>query len=196
MGLRETSEAHQRKLDDVLWYPHHKNQDRRIVVIRGTPQPNAFDPYAEEQEHQQRAKASFPPLPKKVEVSATAIYERDSEVVKAVKRRAANGHCELCGEEGFKTASGNYYLEAHHVIPLNCGGRDDVRNVVAICANDHRRAHFGEDRHDLRDKLIWDVLATHYAEDEEFLEELDEKSRQIRVSDTAQLKLEDNRVET
>lgn len=113
-----------------------------------------------------------------------------------MKRRAANGHCELCGEEGFKTASGNYYLEAHHVIPLNCGGRDDVRNVVAICANDHRRAHFGEDRHDLRDKLIWDVLATHYAEDEEFLEELDEKSRQIRVSDTAQLKLEDNRVET
>ncbi|MFM0292234.1 HNH endonuclease [Paraburkholderia sp. RL17-380-BIE-A] len=196
VGIRETSEAHQRELDSVLWYPHHKDENRRIVVVRGKPQPQNIDPYAEEEEHQRQVKVPTARPPKKIEVSATAIYERDSEVVKAVKRRAADGHCELCGQEGFKTANGRYYLEAHHVIPLNCGGRDDIRNVVAICANDHRRAHFGEERHDLRDGLIWNVLASYYPEDEEFLEELDEKSRQLRHSDAAQRKLEDNRVES
>ncbi|RQR37086.1 HNH endonuclease [Burkholderia sp. Bp9143] len=73
------------------------------------------------------------PPPKKVETTCTAIFERDSEVVKTAKRRAANGCCEFCGKEGFRTASGGFYLEAHHVIPLNCGGADDVRNVVALC---------------------------------------------------------------
>ncbi|QIN62592.1 hypothetical protein SBC1_26080 [Caballeronia sp. SBC1] len=136
VGLRETSEAHQRELDSVLWYPHHKDTDRRIRVVRGKPQSEEFDPYGEEQSYQRQSKNPPPPPVKKVEGSVTAIYERDSEVVKEVKRRAAKGCCELCGKEGFKTASGRYYLEAHHVIPLNCGGYDDARNVVAICADD------------------------------------------------------------
>lgn len=53
-----------------------------------------------------------------------------------------------------------------------------------------------KERHDLRDELIWNVLANHYPEDEEFFEELDEKSRQLRHIDAAQRKLEDNRVES
>lgn len=44
-----------RELDSVFWYPQHKDGDRRIVVVRGKPQPQDFDPYAEEQEHRKQA---------------------------------------------------------------------------------------------------------------------------------------------
>lgn len=194
VGLRETSEAKQRELDLVLWYPHDRGEDGRIRVVRGKPQPDNFDPYNEEKPQQEQQKP-VPPPPNKVNGSGTAIFERDSEVVKAVKQRAVNGCCEFCGQEGFKTASGGFYLEAHHVIPLNCGGVDDVRNVVAICADDHRQAHFGEDRHSVRDRMIWDVLAVHYPNDVEFFEAMDEKSLEIKRSVSGKQKLEDHRVD-
>jgi hypothetical protein len=54
--------------------------------------------------------------------------------------------CELCGEPGFLTAAGSIYLETHHVVPLSLDGPDHESNVVALCPNDHRRAHFGSDR--------------------------------------------------
>ncbi|WP_322051856.1 HNH endonuclease signature motif containing protein [Paraburkholderia bannensis] len=199
-GLRETSEAHQRELDPVLWYPHHMNDQRRIVVVRGKPQAADFAPYAEDSDYemQRRASSIAATVPKKViaPTTATAIYDRDSAVVRAAKLRAADGRCELCGKKGFVTASGAYYLEAHHVIPLNCDGVDDVRNVIAICADDHRQAHYGEERHDLRDIMIWDVLAKKYPHDEEFFERLDMKSHQIKQSESGLKRLEENRVET
>lgn len=196
VGLRETSEAKQRELDAVLWYPHEKDADGRIRVIRGKPQPATFDPYNDEQSHQEQTNAPVPPPPNKVNGAGTAVFERDSEVVKAVKLRAVDGCCEFCGKQGFKTASGGFYLEAHHVIPLNCGGPDDVRNVVAICADDHRRAHFGDDRHSVRDRMIWDVLAVHYPTELEFYEAMDAKSVVIKRSDSGQQKLEDHRIDS
>ncbi len=191
VGFRETSEAHQRELDSVLWYPHHKDDDGRIHVIRGKPQPEDFNPSNADRQRQAKEQTPLPPPPKRVEVSGTTIFERDSEVVKAVKRRAVSGCCELCGKEGFRTASGGFYLEAHHVIPLNCGGLDDVRNVIAICADDHRRAHFGEDRHAVRDRMIWEVLAALYPDDTDFFETMDERSHDIERSELGRRKLED-----
>jgi hypothetical protein len=78
------------------------------------------------------------------------------------------------------------------VIPLSCGGADKAWNMVATCPDDHRRAHFGENRNELRDNMIWDVLAKHYPEDEQLIEELDKASAAITKSDGAQHKLEDN----
>ncbi len=75
----------------------------------------------------------------------------------AVRRRAltrAAGRCEACGLEGFRMESGALYLETHHVIPLGEGGADDDGNVVALCANDHRRAHFAEDSEAIRHRLL------------------------------------------
>ncbi len=99
-------------------------------------------------------------LPSIRKSTLTTVFARDPEVVREVKRRAADGQCECCGELGFETDSG-YYLEAHHVIPLNCDGPDVVWNVVAICSNDHKRAHFAKDRTAVRDGLI-DVLGRLY----------------------------------
>lgn len=70
-----------------------------------------------------------------------------------VKYMRARGVCELCGTEGFRTAAGQVYLETHHVAPLSEGGLDQVSNVVALCPNDHRRAHHGSDRSDIRSRL-------------------------------------------
>jgi len=110
------------------------------------------------------------------------------------KARAATGCCELCGKQGFPTPDGSYYLEAHHVIPMSCNGCDDERNVVAICADDHRRAHFGADRHVVREQLIWDVLYKHYPDDESFFEYLDELSLAIERSDILVRKIEEQHV--
>ena len=193
---RDTSEAHLRELDDVLWYPHHRGADGRIHVIRGKSQAPDFDPQAELDVRVAAKSLPIPKPPIKVEAKGTATFERDSEVVKAAKRRAGDGRCELCMKEGFRTAGGGFYLEGHHVIPLNCGGLDDERNVVAICPDDHRRAHYGEDRHELRDRMIWEVLSKKYPEDALFFEMLDEKSHNIERSDVSVRRPEDNRVET
>jgi hypothetical protein len=86
--------------------------------------------------------------------TATAIhYQRDI----AVRQRVlaiSNGHCELCGERGFLKSDGDSYVEAHHIIALAAEGADRVENVVALCANHHRQAHFGVDRDHFEQRLI------------------------------------------
>ncbi|GGN51469.1 hypothetical protein GCM10011349_24050 [Novosphingobium indicum] len=85
--------------------------------------------------------------PERREVT-TSSFIRDPAVRRRVLARA-NGRCELCGEPGFKMASGAVYLETHHVVPLADGGDDHESNVVALCANDHRRAHFADNREEI-----------------------------------------------
>jgi 5-methylcytosine-specific restriction enzyme A len=97
------------------------------------------------------------PLPLKERLSSP--YVRDRRIRDLALIRAA-GSCELCGEVGFRTIDGRIYLETHHVVPLSEGGSDDARNVVALCPNDHRRAHFGDDRESIRAELT-KRLAAH-----------------------------------
>ena len=80
-------------------------------------------------------------------------YARDQRVRRAVLERAA-GYCELCGEQGFTSRSGHPFLETHHIIKLSEEGADKLSNVIALCPNDHRRAHFGEDWQQLQDQFL------------------------------------------
>lgn len=80
------------------------------------------------------------------------IHERSAAVRQTVLRRA-KGICELCGERGFVTASGSIYLETHQVISLAEDGPDHEGNVVAICPQDHWRAHFAAERDEIRVRL-------------------------------------------
>jgi hypothetical protein len=77
--------------------------------------------------------------------SIGAYFARDSRVREGALRRA-NGTCEYCGAAGFKIQDGRRYLECHHIQSLGNEGPDTPENVIALCANDHRRAHFGFDR--------------------------------------------------
>ena len=86
------------------------------------------------------------------EVSISLAYIRQRSVRDAALA-IAEGACELCGEAGFVTSGGYLYLETHHVIPLYQGGSDALDNVVALCPNDHKRAHFGKDYMEIRSQL-------------------------------------------
>jgi len=90
--------------------------------------------------------------PSRHEQTAT-VFVRDPAVRRQVLNRA-NGLCEYCGAPGFRMESGALYLETHHIIPLCEGGADIITNVVALCANDHRRAHHADDRLSMRDRLL------------------------------------------
>ncbi len=66
----------------------------------------------------------------------------------------AHGKCEWCGVSGFKTATGDIFLETHHVISLSDGGFDTESNVAALCANHHREAHYGFHRDEMKKELL------------------------------------------
>lgn len=80
--------------------------------------------------------------PKRSSYLATFIV-RDDRVRKQFLKRA-QGRCEHCGELGFKRSNGSYFVEAHHIISLAEQGPDTLENVIALCPNHHREAHFGE----------------------------------------------------
>jgi 5-methylcytosine-specific restriction protein A len=63
--------------------------------------------------------------------------------------KSAKGQCEYCGKRGFQVTSGAFYLEAHHIISLANQGPDTVDNVIALCPEHHREAHYGQNAHEL-----------------------------------------------
>ncbi|WP_170762421.1 HNH endonuclease [Ruegeria lacuscaerulensis] len=78
-------------------------------------------------------------------VVRTSQFVRNSDYVKAVKTRA-NGRCESCGQQTFRTGSGEWFLEVHHKVWLSEGGADEPSNMVALCPNCHRSEHFSTER--------------------------------------------------
>jgi 5-methylcytosine-specific restriction protein A len=70
------------------------------------------------------------------------VYPRNERVRKKVVKRSA-GRCEYCGINPFVKSDGRPYLETHHIISLANKGPDTPANVIALCANHHREAHFG-----------------------------------------------------
>lgn len=71
-------------------------------------------------------------------------FKRDTKVRAYVIKRA-KGCCEYCGKRGFEMANGQHYVEAHHIIALSQQGSDTTQNVIALCPDHHRQAHFGAD---------------------------------------------------
>lgn len=88
----------------------------------------------------------------KVERTISA-YSRDRKFRTATLARAS-GKCELCGAIGFTMDGGAIYLETHHIIPLSEGGIDHSSNMIALCPNDHRRAHHDRDRNEILKDLL------------------------------------------
>lgn len=157
----DTSKVQYRSLDDEPWSIEQYNMDSgQFRLVRGNhatatvaqaipvePAPSFVDQF------------SIPVPVERVAVQ-TAVLPRSAEVRRKVLDRA-NGLCECCGEAGFKMANGAIYLETHHVIPLGEGGPDIEWNVVAICPNDHRRAHYAVERDELQERLIGTLTENH-----------------------------------
>ncbi|CCI14681.1 hypothetical protein MICAE_40005 [Microcystis aeruginosa PCC 9806] len=74
----------------------------------------------------------------------TSSFVRDNKVRKFVLNRAG-GQCEYCGKIGFEIKDNKYYIETHHIIALENNGKDTIDNVIGLCPNHHREAHYGID---------------------------------------------------
>ncbi|ADI73261.1 HNH endonuclease [Methanohalobium evestigatum Z-7303] len=71
----------------------------------------------------------------------TETPKRDPYISELAKRMA-KGVCQLCGNNApFYDRGGNPYLETHHIIRVSKDGDDTIDNVVALCANCHRKMH-------------------------------------------------------
>lgn len=128
---------------------------RTYTLIRspeGTPHPLYVDQFS-------LSEGPFSSSPQQVE-SVTRAFKRSGAVRNSALDRAA-GHCEFCNEPGFRMPDGRLYLETHHIVPLSQGGLDQPRNVVALCGNHHREAHFGERREEIAGKLLG-LISTFY----------------------------------
>jgi len=69
-------------------------------------------------------------------------YDRNPSLAYLVKLRD-NYTCRICREKGFNKKGGGYYVETHHIIPLEEGGFDSEENMIAICPNCHAKLTYG-----------------------------------------------------
>nr|BFE98211.1 hypothetical protein GCM10020185_87470 [Pseudomonas brassicacearum subsp. brassicacearum] len=86
--------------------------------------------------------------PERIAISSFA-WVRSPQVRQVVLARS-KGFCELCGRRGFLKGNGDLYLETHHVVSLSEEGGDAPGNVIALCPEHHREAHYGANRQVLR----------------------------------------------
>ncbi|HEA50775.1 hypothetical protein LCGC14_0601300 [marine sediment metagenome] len=68
-----------------------------------------------------------------------------SQAIKLYALARAKGVCEGCKEPAPFQSKMGPYLECHHLYRVADGGPDHPENVVAICPNCHRRAHYAQD---------------------------------------------------
>lgn len=77
-------------------------------------------------------------------VTSVIYYYRNRFVAAQALARAA-GKCEACHQSApfTRASNGNPYLEIHHKQRLADDGDDTLANVLALCPNCHRKAHYG-----------------------------------------------------
>lgn len=165
-----------RQLDDARWFVHrYDDATGDTLLVRGI-EPEGVEPAPAEHAAEASATAQELPAPSSVtdpsppaatlayvdqfsEPAAVAAREatvlvRDrSAAVRASVLVRSQGCCEFCARPGFLTAAGSIYLETHHVVPLSEDGPDHESNVVALCPEDHRRAHYGAERLAMAERL-------------------------------------------
>ncbi|WP_080635324.1 HNH endonuclease [Pseudomonas asplenii] len=75
------------------------------------------------------------------------MYRQRSARVHSYAMRRSGGRCEGCGQPApFHRFDGRAFLEVHHMTRLADDGPDLPINVIALCPNCHRRAHYSADR--------------------------------------------------
>jgi 5-methylcytosine-specific restriction protein A len=79
--------------------------------------------------------------------------------VRAYVIKRAKGCCEYCCKPGFQMANGEQYIEAHHIIALSKQGDDTLQNVIALCPEHHREAHFGIDAETLEEAFLKTLMS-------------------------------------
>lgn len=72
------------------------------------------------------------------------VRRRNQKIVRLLKE-LYNGKCQVTGDEyTFRKPDGQYYSEAHHLIPLGEGGADSPYNLVILSPLIHKMLHYAE----------------------------------------------------
>lgn len=175
---KSRSTVERRRLDDARWFVHRYDdatgdtllvRGHELLAVEAKPtglESHAVTPTTEArlavQPHDdEAARPPAPPAyvdqfsePLAVEAREATVLLRDrSAAVRAQVLARSEGRCEFCSRPGFLTAAGSIYLETHHVLPLAESGPDHESNVVALCPEDHRRAHYGAERSGMTERL-------------------------------------------
>lgn len=138
------SNADKRMIDSEPWHVESYNiNNGDCLLVRG----RATAPFIDQFELE-----SLPEGTALRKEATTSVFERSPQVRRYVLVRA-KGYCELCGAKGFTTSAGSIYLESHHIQPLSDGGSDKIDNVIALCPNHHREAHYGFDSESFKQSL-------------------------------------------
>ena len=141
----KASTVSKRLLDKLTWHIASYDQETgQCEIARDLEVPLVVDQFS---------LAENTPVPPERTLSSVASYRRSALVRSKVLLRS-QGRCEWCGEFGFITSGGAYYLETHHIVSLSDNGSDDETNVTALCPNHHREAHHGRDIVGMRSKLV------------------------------------------
>lgn len=144
----EPSHVYRRALDLEPWAITSYDQSTGDCVVTRGAEPDRFTDQFDVQPNE-----GFP----EQRDANGKVYVRSLEVRKAVLRRAS-GKCEFCDVPGFVKYDGRIFLETHHVVPLSEKGMDLVTNVIALCPNHHREAHYSNRRVPLRVQLLGKVV--------------------------------------
>lgn len=68
---------------------------------------------------------------------------RDTALARQIKE-IHNYICQVCGIAPIQLSNGNYYAEAHHLMPLGKHrGPDIVENIICVCPNCHVKVDYG-----------------------------------------------------
>lgn len=127
-----------------------------VVINIDQIEPILPDAEVDLEELRRRAFEAAEPTPERVPAQRS-VFARSQDVRDYVLARAG-GECEHCRRPGpFVRPNGSLYIECHHVHRLSDGGPDSPCNVIGVCPDCHRRAHFGIDRVEFNQLLIDDL---------------------------------------
>lgn len=80
--------------------------------------------------------------PPEVRERLQRVRVRDQRAVRKLKQLYGN-KCQITGDrDTFRKRDGEWYSEAHHLVPLGQGGLDDLHNLVILSPLLHRMLHY------------------------------------------------------
>ncbi|QGY32384.1 hypothetical protein CUN67_25730 (plasmid) [Pantoea cypripedii] len=136
--ILKVKNTYKRALDTEVWSATYDEHTGTLSLVRG-----GDDQFAD-----QHGEVSFP---SGTHESSAAKRNRTLRLL-ALKR--SGGKCEYCGQPGFRTQQGAIFAEVHHIVPLSEGGADEAYNLIVLCPNDHRKAHYGQNIKQLRSEFM------------------------------------------
>lgn len=143
-AISKASKVKARMLDSEIWHVSALNESKaEAILVRGYKSKKQR--YLDQFDSPEYEAQKVPSIGTK--------FQRNPKVRAFALQRAA-GRCEWCKSKGFELPNGDIYLETHHIIPLAEEGKDSAANVIVLCPNHHREAHYGMNRLTMRSGML------------------------------------------